>query len=169
MKFGKTHKKGGDISIFLIAITVTFVTIFVLLFSICVMYINMYSIVYNYKMDLYNLNRSAIVSVNKVEGKYGIYNYDKNVYFQQFKELLKKTYGLNDNLQNSDKFIEKIEILEYDIYTKGSFDNVTHKVVQEDIIHVLTTITYQPIIFKSIFENNCTFTIHNDISIKMYD
>lgn len=120
-------------------------------------------------MDLYNLNRSAIVSVNKVEGKYGIYQYDRKKYMQQFKELLKKTYNLNDNLQNGDKFIEEIRIIEYEVYNKGDVDTVTNKAIPNDMIHVLTSITYQPIVFRKIFANDCTFMVHNDISIEMYD
>lgn len=155
-------------SIVLIAIMVSFILVLLLLFAICIMYINVYSIVYNYKMDLYNLNRSAILSVNKVEGKFGIYEYDKSKYMQQLVTLLRKTYNLDENLCNGSRGIEKIKILEYDIYRAGQVDNITNKIISNDVIHILTSIRYNPIIFKSLFPNDCTFKVHNDISIKMY-
>ena len=169
MKSGKLYRKSGTISIVIIALSGLFVIVLLVMFAVCIMYINMYSIVYNYKMDLYNLNRSAIISINKSEGKFGIYEYNKQEYQNLFLELLKKTYNLNDELKNGDRYIEKVEILEYEIYTSGNIDSVTGKRINSDIIHVVTSITYNPIIFKSLFPDNCTFVVHNDISIKRYD
>ena len=80
MKSGKLYRKSGTISIVIIALSGLFVIVLLVMFAVCIMYINMYSIVYNYKMDLYNLNRSAIISINKAEGKFGIYEYEKQKY-----------------------------------------------------------------------------------------
>ena len=169
MKYGRNIRRSGNISIIIIVIMVIFIFMLLILFSICIIYINVYSIVYNYKMDLYNLNRSAIISVNKVEGKLGVYEYDKNKYINQFILLLKKTYNLDNNLSDGSRNIDKIEILEYEIYHLGDVDNVTNKVLKNDVVHVLTKITYKPIIFKNLFPDNCTYIVHNDISIKTYE
>lgn len=169
MKFGKKYSKSGEISVVIIALTVLFILVFLMVFGVCITYINMYSIVYNYKMDLYNLNKSAIMSVNKVEGKFGIYEYNKDRYEEKFLELLKIAYNLNEELKNGNRYIQEVKILEYNIYKSGDVDSCTNKKINEDTIHVVTSITYNPIIFKKLFPNNCTFTIHNDISIKIYE
>lgn len=169
MKNGNVCSKRGDISIIIISFTTIAITMLLLLFAVSIINVNTYCLVYNYKMDLYNLNRNAIITVNKVEGKYGIYEYNKEKYLNTFKELLQKTYGLNENLKNGNKGIKEIKILEYDILYTSQRDNITKKNVKNDTIHVVTSIEYTPIIFNSIFPNNCIFTIHNDISIKMYE
>ncbi len=169
MMCGSITNRRGGVSIFIISITTMLVIMIILLFAVCVLNINTYSIVYNYKIDLYNLNRNAIMSVNKVEGKYGIYKYDKEKYLYNFKKLLQKSYGLNDELKNGNRFIKEIKILEYDVLYKSQIDSVSNKLVENDIVHVVTSIEYNPIIFKSLFPNNCVFTLHNDISIRMYE
>ncbi len=165
----KLLDKKGDMSVYVITLTAIFIIFILIAFSICVLFVNIYSVVYDYKMDLYNLNKSAVISVNKVKGSYGIYEYDKNEYLEKFKEMLIKSYNLDINLKNGSKFIKQIEILEYEIYKNGQTDSITKKHIQNDTIHVVTNITFEPILFKFIFPNNCTFKLHNDISIKLYN
>lgn len=151
---GKIYKRQGAVSIVILAITMLFLVMFILLIAILITYINTYVIVYNYKIDLYNLNRSAIISVNKLEGKYGIYNYDANVYLNKFKELLILTYNLDGDLKNGSRYIQEVDIIEYEI--------------KNNEIYVYTSIKYIPIIFRLFFSNGCTFYVKNNISIKTY-
>ncbi len=159
--------KKGYLSAYILIITILFILILIILFSSLILFTNVYSVVYNYKIDLYNLNMNSIVTINKNKGSYGVYNYNKEEYLKLFKEDLKKTYNLNDNLENGNKFINKIEIVEYEIYKKGMKDSITGKQINDDTIHVVSNITFNPIVFKFIFKEGCKFKVHNDIKIKL--
>lgn len=159
--------KKGYLSVYILTITFTFILIFIILFSGLMFFTNIYSVVYNYKIDLYNLNMKAIITANKNLGSYGIYNYNKEEYIKLFKEDLKNTYNLNDNLENGNKFITKIEILEYEIYKNGAKDSITNKKIEYDTIHMVSNINFNPIVFKFIFKDGCKFKVHNDIKIKL--
>lgn len=160
--------KKGDISIYIVMITIIFIILIIIFFSAIILLINVYVIVYDYKLNLYNLNRSAIMSVNSIKGSYEIYEYDKNEYLETFRKLLIKQYNLNQDLQHGKKNILKIEIIEYEIYEKGDIDTITNKKINNNTIHVVTNIRYKPIILYFLFENEINFKVHNDISIKEY-
>ncbi|MBE5821668.1 MAG: hypothetical protein E7311_03645 [Clostridiales bacterium] len=160
--------KKGDVSIYIIMIVIVFMIILLLFFSATVLLINVYIVVYDYKLNLYNLNKNAIMSVNNLKGSYGIYEYDKNEYLSEFKKALIKQYQLNESLENGNKNISKIEILEYEIYEKNDIDSITSKEINNNTIHVVTNIKYRPIIFSFLFKKGIIFKVHNDISIKEY-
>lgn len=159
--------KKGYLSAYILIITIVFILIIIILFSSLMFFTNIYSVVYNYKIDLYNLNIKSIITINKNKGSYGDYIYNKEEYLKLFKDDLKKIYNLNDSLENGNKFITKIDIIEYEIYKKGVKDSITGKEINDDTIHVVSNITFNPIVFKFIFREGCKFKVHNDIKIKL--
>lgn len=156
----------GDISIYIIMIVIISIIILVVFFGSIILLINVYIVVYDYKINLYNLNKNAVMSVNNIKGSYGIYEYDKAQYLQEFKKSLIKQYVVDEELKNGKKNILKIDILEYEIYKKDDIDSITNKSMKNNTIHVITNIKYKPIIFSFLFKEGITFKVHNDISIK---
>lgn len=159
--------KRGYLSTYLLIMVTVIVIIVLLLFGSLIFFSNIYSIVYDYKLDLYNLTRKAVVTVNKEKGSYGVYEYNEEEYIKLLKQDLQKIYNLNVNLENGKKYITKIDILEYKIYKKGSIDSVTKKSISEDTIHIVTNIRFNPIVFKFLFNDGCKFKVHNDIKIEL--
>lgn len=156
------NKNGEVLTISMIFIAIA-LTIFVFITTIFMSNIN--SILYNFKVDMYSLNRSAIISINKTTTSIDDFSYNSNAYRKEFIEGLKKNYELDENLENKDKLINKIEIIEYEIYEDNKRDSYTNKRCDGRTLHTVLRLKIKPIILKDFFENIFTFTIHEDVTL----
>lgn len=160
------NKSGMIITISTVFIAIAIV-IFVLIITIFVSHIN--SVLYNFKIEMYSLNRSAIIAVNKNKANIDNFSYDKNTYEKEFIELLKNNYELDDELKNENKLISKIEIVEYKVLEAKSKDTYTGKNLQTRTIHTVLKVKIKPIILRSILEEIFIFTIHEDVALNMLE
>ncbi len=145
-------------SIFLIAII-----IIIFLFIIMVFVSEVNSLLYNIKLDMYSINKSAIISVNKGITSREQFSYDKEEYKKYLKDMLMKNYKLNENLESKDGIIQKARILEYEIYSAGKKDGYTNLKQRDTIIHSVIEVKIKPIILESILEKYFIFEIHEDV------
>ena len=139
------------------------IVICLLVITVFVAHIN--SILYNFKLEMYSLNRSAIIAVNKNKANVDNFSYNAQVYEKEFVNLLKSNYELDDNLKNKNKLISGIEIIEYKIYNARSKDSFSKKNLQDRTIHVVLRVKIKPIILKKLFDNIFVFTIHEDVAL----
>lgn len=160
------NKSGMIITISTVFIAIAIV-VFVLIVTIFVSHIN--SVLYNFKIEMYSLNRSAIIAVNKNKANIDNFSYDKNTYEKEFIELLKNNYELDDELKNENKLISKIEIVEYKVLEARSKDTYTGENLQTRMIHTVLKVKIKPIILKSVLEEIFVFTIHEDVALNMLE
>lgn len=153
-------KKGNVLIIATIFIAVAIV---IILFIAVIFMSHVNSILYNMKTEIYSINKSAIIAVNKNETSIGNFSFNKKVYKNYFEEVLKANYDLDDNFCNKEKLIYNIKIIEYDIYEKGSKDSFTSKKCEDRVIHTVLEVKVKPIIMKEFFEKIFTFEIHEDV------
>ena len=66
------------------------IVVFILIVTIFVSHIN--SVLYNFKIEMYSLNRSAIISVNKNKANIDNFSYDSNTYKKEFISKAIKVY-----------------------------------------------------------------------------
>lgn len=154
------NKKGNTFifSIILIAMTLT-----ILLFIIIIFMSEVNSLLYNVKLDMYSINKSAIISVNKGITSREKFSYDDEEYKKYFEKMLVANYSLDENLSNDDGIVQKVEILEYNIYQKGKKDNYTKLKVKDTTIHSVIKVKIKPIILENMLEKVFTFEIHEDV------
>ena len=141
--------------------------IIVILFFICAIFISeTNSILYNIKLDMYSINKSAIISVNKgITSRQKNISYNKSDYLSYFKEMIKKNYNLDDNLSNPNGLIQKVEIVDYEIYKKGKQDKYTDKRLNDTTIHSVIKVRIKPVIFENVLRDKFVFDIHEDVSL----
>jgi hypothetical protein len=144
---------------------VIFLTIFIFLIAIFLGHVN--SLLYSIKVDMFSINRSAIIAVNKNKGNIDILSYDKKDYKKFFEENLKVNYNLNDKFSNKEKLISEILIIDYDIISKGKKDNFTKKKVGNTVIHTVMQVKIKPIIFADMLDDVLTFKIHEDVNLNL--
>ena len=137
--------------------------IVVFAFSVFVSHIN--SVLYNLKIDMYALNRSAIIAVNKGKTSIDDFSYDLKTYKKEFVSGLKQNYSLNESLENNEKRISKIEILEYEILEEDKKDSYTNKRCDSRVLHTVIEVKIRPIVFVKFFEEIFVFTIHEDVAL----
>jgi hypothetical protein len=143
------------------------IAIIIFIFFIAIFLGHINSILYNIKVDMFSINKSAIISINKNKGNIDILSYDKKAYKEYFEEALKSNYSLNDDLSNDEKLISKISIIEYDIIQKGKKDSFTKKKVDNTVIHTVINLKVRPIIMAKLLEDVFTFKIHEDVILNM--
>ena len=156
-------KANGEIlmtSMIFIAIAIT---IFIFILSIFMSHIN--TILYNFKIDMYTLNRSAIISINKTTSSIDDFSYDLDAYKVAFTEGLMKNYELDEKLENKEKLINKIEIVDYKIYEDDKKDSYTNKRCDGRTLHTVVKLKIKPIILDEFLEDIFTFTIHEDVAL----
>lgn len=153
-------KKGNVLIIATIFIAVAIV---IILFIAVIFMSHVNSILYNMKTEIYSINKSAIIAVNKNETSIGNFSFNKKAYKNYFEEVLKANYDLDDNFSNKEKLISNIKIIEYDIYEKGSKDSFTSKKCEDRVIHTVLEVKIKPIIMKEFFGKLFTFEIHEDV------
>ncbi len=155
---GKNKGNTFIISIFFVA-----AIIIIFLFIGAIFYSEMNSIAYNIKLNMYSLNKSAIIAVNKASTSRGTFSYDKKSYRECFEDLLKKNYSLDDKLANEAGLIKQIKIKEYEVYKSGSRDSFTNKRLGDMTIHSVIEVKIKPIFNFELLEHICTFDIHEDV------
>lgn len=153
----------------MLTISMIFIAIIIAIFMfIMAMFMsNVNGIIYGVKIDMYTINKSAIIAVNKNQANIDNFTYNKNEYKKFFKESLIKNYNLNEELENRNGLIKKIIINEYEIYKKGQKDNFTQKICDNITIHTTITVKIKPIILEKVFQNIFTFKIHEDVNLNM--
>jgi len=145
-------------SIFLIAIILV-----ILLFTLIIFISQTNSLLYNIKLDMYSINKSAILSVNKGITSREEFSYDEKEFRKYFEKMIKINYGLNDDLENESGLVNRVDIKEYKIYDKGKKDLYTNESLDNIIIHSVITVKIKPIIFEKLLENIFVFDIHEDV------
>ncbi len=150
------------ISMVFIGIAIVF---FVMIISIFVSHIN--SILYNFKIEMYSLNKTAIIAVNKNKANIDNFSYDKKTYKKEFENLLKSNYELDNELKNKEKLITEIKILEYEILEERSKDPYTKENLHDRTIHTVLKLKIKPIILSSLLEDIFVFTVHEDVALNM--
>ena len=115
---------------------------------------------------MYSINKSAIISVNKgITSRQKNISYNKSDYLSYFKEMIKKNYNLDDNLSNPNGLIQKVEIVDYEIYKKGKQDKYTDKRLNDTTIHSVIKVRIKPVIFENVLRDKFVFDIHEDVSL----
>ena len=158
-------KQNGNI----LTITMIFMAIIIsiFIFIIAIFMSNVNGIIYGVKTDMYTINKSAIIAVNKNQANIDNFTYNKKEYEKYFKESLIKNYNLNKNLENRKGMVNKITIEEYRIYKKGEKDNYTKETCDDVTIHTVVSIKIKPIILKKQLEKIFTFEIHEDVNLNL--
>lgn len=156
------NQKGDVLTITLIFVAIALI-IFTFVIAIFMSHIN--NVLYNLKIDMYSMNKSAIIAVNKYSTSIDRFSYNIEAYKEEFIKFLKSNYNLNDELSNSEKLITSIEIKEYAIYERGHKDQYTDEICDVRTIHTVLKVKIKPIILKSILEDIFVFTIHEDVAL----
>lgn len=155
-------KKGNVLIISVIFIAICIV---IIMFIAAVFMSHINSILYNMKLEMYLINKSAVIAVNKNETSIDKFSYNKKAYRAYFENSIKESFSLNDELKNDDKLISGVKILEYEIYDKGSRDKYTRTICDDRTIHTVLEVKIRPIIMKEFFEKILTFQIHEDVNL----
>jgi len=148
---------------FLIAI-IFIVTIIVIFMFVAVIFVcEMNSILYNIKLDMYSINKTAIISVDKGITSRESFSYDLNEYKNQFLKLIKKNYKLDDSFRNSNGVVEEIQLIQYEIIKPRKKDPCTKRKLDDMTIHSVVRVKIKPIFFEELLDQICTFEIHEDV------
>lgn len=147
----------------LIATIVVAIIIVILLFVILIFMGQVNSLLYNIKLDMYSINKSAIIAVNKGITSREKFSYDKKEYKEYFTKMLISNYNLNENLENKDGIVQCVRIVEYEIYPPGKRDKYTKTRQNDRVIHSVIEVRIKPIILSEYLEDTFTFEIHEDV------
>ncbi len=155
----------GETNLLLIIVLQGFVVMFIFLFSIAVLVSHINAIMYTVKVDMFAINRAAVIALNKEVEKGNVSSVDRDDYYIYFKKVLQYNYKLDENLEAGSRLIEKIDILQYEYYTDSTEDDVTGKPIDEPTIHAQIGVRVKPIVFRSIFSELFYFRIHQDVKV----
>lgn len=153
--------KNGNVFIISTLFIAGILTIFLFIIMIFISEVN--SILYNVKLDMYSINKSAIISVNKGVTSREKFSYDKKTYLEHFKNLLVKNYNLDKELKNETGIIKEVKIIEYDIYQAGKKDKYSNQKLNDTTIHSVIEVKVKPIILEELLQELFTFEIHEDV------
>lgn len=156
------NQKGDVLTISLIFVAIALV-IFTFIIAVFMSHIN--NVLYNLKLDMYSMNRSAIIAVNKYSTSIDKFSYNVGAYKEEFIKFLKNNYELDENLSNDKKLITSIKIEEYTIYEKSKKDAYTGKRCDNRTIHTVLKVKIRPIILKNFLEDIFVFTVHEDVAL----
>lgn len=144
----------GETNLLLIIITAGFVTVLIFLFAAAILVSHINSIMYTVKVDMFVINRAAILALNKdAEGK-DLNDISREEYLKFFKEALKQNYGLDEELTGGNKLIEKIDIISYD------YDTTKETVIKTEI-----GVKVSPIVFREAFKDIFYFKIKQNVKV----
>lgn len=149
--------KKGNVFIYSTFFITCILVIFLVTIFIFISEVN--SLLYNIKLDMYAINKSAIISVNKGITSREYFSYDDETYKECFIKMLKANYKLNDNLENENGIVQRVKILKYNIYSSN-----TGTTIQSTI-----EVKVRPIVFHKILENVFVFEIHESTALNMLE
>lgn len=158
------NNNGNILTISLIFIAGVVVVV-MLLIAIFISHVN--NILYRVKIDMYSMNRAAVVAVNKNKTNTDSFSYNKKAYKNEFIKMLKQNYELDDALRNDEKLITSVELKEYEVYAKGKKDSYTKERTDDRTIHTVLKVKIKPIILRDILEDVLVFNIHEDVNLNM--
>ncbi len=166
---GKVHKIIGNQcgNIFLTSLIFLAAILLILLFVILIFISEVNALLYTIKLDMYSINKSAIISVNKGMTSRGEFSYDKETYLEYFTKGIQANYHLDDELVNEDGLVQNVEIMEYKIYEAGRKDSYTHERTKDATIHSVIEVKIKPIILSEWLQDIFTFQIHEDVILNM--
>jgi len=145
----------GETNLLLIIVTTGFATVLVFLFAASVLVNHINSIMYTIKVDMFMINRAAIIALNKdAEGK-DLKDISREDYLKFFKQALEQNYGLDQSLQSGNKLIEKIEILSYE------YDTTNEPMIKTEI-----GVKVSPIVFRQAFQDIFYFKIKQNVKVE---
>lgn len=139
------------------------IVLIIFIFIVIIFVSQITNLMYNLKTDMYLMNRAAIVAVNRNKGNVDVLSYDVNAYRDSFEDMLKVNYNLDFDFKNDGSIIEKIEILNYEIYKKKDEDSYSNVVCKNDVIHTVLRVKIKPIILKNFFDDFFVFEVHEDV------
>jgi hypothetical protein len=157
-------ENGNILTISLIFISIA-ISIFMFIMAIFMSNVN--GIIYGVKTDMYTINKSAVIAVNKNKANIDNFTYDSKEYKKYFEEALRKNYNLNKDLENKNGLIKKVIINEYEILKKGNKDNFTKEICDDTTIHTVIEVKIKPIIMSKALEKIFTIEIHEDVNLNM--
>lgn len=157
-------KKGNVLLISVIFIAICIIVI-MLIAAIFMSHVN--SILYNLKLEMYSINRAAIIAVNKNKTSIDDFSYNQKEFKKFFENSIKESYELDKNFKNSEKLISSLEIKEYQIYEKNDVDKFNGEKCKNRVIHTVIEAKIKPIIMRKFFEKIFTFTIHEDVNLNL--
>lgn len=159
--------KSDNGSVAIISMIFIAIALIIIMFIITIFMSSVNSALHGIKTDMYTINKSAILSVNKNKANIDNFDYNKKEYKKYFLEMIKKNYNLNENLKNEEGLIQKIEIKEYEIYKKGTRDNFTDEKCDDVTIHTVLEIKLKPIIMSELLKDKFNFILHEDVNLNM--
>ena len=157
--------KNGNVLIFSVFLIAAVLVIFLFIMLIFMSEVNAY--LYNFKLDMYSINKSAIIAVNKGITSRESFSYDSKTYQEYFEEMLKKNYKLDENLENTNGVVQAVTILEYNIVETGKKDGYTKRKLKDNTIHSVIKIKVKPIFSIKQLERLFTFEIHEDVVLNV--
>lgn len=161
----KIKNKNGNVVI--VAMIFVGIALVIMMLIIAIFMSSINSVLHGVKTDMYTINKSAILAVNKNRANVDDFSYNEREYKKYFSEMLKKNYNLNDDFKNENGLITKIQIEEYKIYEKGKKDGYNDNKCDDRTIHTVLKVKMKPIILSSLLEEIFTFTIHEDVNMNM--
>ena len=154
-------------NVLMVAMIFVAIGIVIILFIATLFMSHVNSILYNLKLEMYSINKAAIIAVNKNQTSMDKFSYDKKAYRTYFENALKESFDLNNNLENENHLIESIQIMEYEVIEKGKKDSFTKQKCDNRVIHTVIKAKMKPIIMRSVFEKIFTFEIHEDVNLNL--
>lgn len=160
-------KKKGNIFIFSVFIIAAILVIFFFILLIFMSETN--ALLYNIKLDMYSINKSAILAVNKGITSREKFSYEEEEYRNYFEKMLKANYKLNENLENKEGAIQKVEVLQYSIEKEGKKDSYTKQKLKDNTIHSVIQVKVKPILNFAVLEKLFVFEIHEDVILNVLE
>lgn len=157
-------KQKGNLWMYSLGIIAMIVVLLCFVMGIFMSEVN--SLLYNIKVDLYAINKSAIISVNKGITSRQAFSYDTEAYRQYLEDMLRANYQLNENLENATGVVKRVKILEFQILKKGKKDSVTNQTIKSNTIHTVMEVTIKPIFLAEALESIFTFPLHEDVVLQ---
>ena len=157
----------GNVFIFLLFFIVAILLVFLWMGAVYMSQID--SLLYHFKLDLYSFNKSAILSVNKGITSREKFSYQPEEYRNHFEEMLKTNYHLNEELENENGLIQRVEIMEYRICMENQKDPYTKKKSENTRIHSVIKVKVKPIFLAEMLKNVFTFEMHEDVNLNLLE
>lgn len=149
-----TESRGGTNLLLIVAVT-GFAAVLIFFFAAAVFVNHVNSIMYTVKVDMFMINRAAIIALNRDAGGKDINEISREDYLNFFKQVLRQNYGLDENLEGGNKLIDRIDILKYDYDT-----------IKEPIIKTEIGVKVSPVVFRAAFKDMFYFKIQQNVKVR---